>query len=324
MRDNLLFAVVAAAAAFVIAPHTTPIDRALPFVIILLAVCGEARLPVLLLLAPIFFPDEHTRLLAYGVLTAVAFAIALMQAPVEKRVWFVIAGVLLLRWIPLSDVIVWRELVMLAGALAVFLASGSVFVALVAALFTPVFPARAMVIPFAVALIFVLLPRFRVPAVATAALLVLWPWSGIVARALPAFLRAERPPEASRPVWIALARGASVSIDAPPGSRRATVVASAANASRLRRGMLMGNIEGTAVRIGDVADFGYTRREQFFRSRNPAPKRPIDDVKDYGQSAWLHTAALIEVPVHNGGIHVSAAPSLSPGARLQIEAVGFE
>jgi MFS family permease len=326
----VLFAVIAAAAAFVIAPNTTPIDRALPVVIIILAICGQARLPVvnflivLLLLPPIVFADEHSRLLAYGLIAAIAFAIALITAPLEQHVWFVVAGVLLLRWIPLSNVVVWRELIVLVAALALFAASRSVVLALAVALFTPAFPLRAMMIPFVVALIFAFLPKFRIPEIATAALLVMWPWSGIVARAFPAFLRAERPPEASRPVWIALGPGESVSIDAPPGSHRATVIASAANASRLRKGTLMGSIEGRAVRIGDVADFGYTRREQFFRSHNAAPTRPIDDIKDYGQSAWLHTAGLIEVPVARGSLHVAAAPSLPPGARLQIEAVDFE
>ena len=277
-----------------------------------------------MILPGILFPDEHTRLLAYGVVTAITFAVALVNAPDERHIVFAVCGVLLLRWIPLSNVVVWRELIVLVGALAVFAASRSVVLAIAVALFTPVFPARALMFPFVVALIFAFLPKIRIPEIATAALLVMWPWSGIVARALPAFLRAERPPEASRPVWIALARGESVSIDAPPGSHRATVIASAANASRLRKGTLMGSIEGRAVRIGDVADFGYTRREQFFRSQNPAPTRPIDDIKDYGQSAWLHTAGLIDVPVHRGSLHVAAASSLPPGARLQIEAVDFE
>ena len=92
----------------------------------------------------------------------------------------------------------------------------------------------------------------------------------------------------------------------------------------------MGTVEADGmrrdIRIGDIADFGYTRREQFFRSRNSAPKRPIDDIKDYGQSAWLHTAGLISIsaPKAFQSIRVSAARDLPPGARLQIEAVHFE
>ena len=86
----------------------------------------------------------------------------------------------------------------------------------------------------------------------------------------------------------------------------------------------MGTVDGTQIRIGDIADFGFTRREQFFASRNPFPRRPINDVKEYGQSAWLHTAGLIDAPVHLSAIRVSAAPDLPPNVRLQIEAVDFE
>jgi hypothetical protein len=330
LRDSALFAVVAAIAAYVVAPNTTPIDRALPFVVIVLAVClftteetegTKASVPfvpsVVILLPPIFFTDEHTRLLAYGVIAAIAFALA------GNNVVTTICGVLLIRWIPFSDVVIWRELVVLAGAITVFLASRSAAVAIAVALFTPIFPRWAMAFPFLAGLLFVFLPKIRVPVWIAAALLVMWPWSGIVARAMPAFLRAEPPPK-SQPVWIALAPGESVSIDAPPGAHRAEIIASGANAAKLRRATLMGMIDGKQIRIGDIADFGYTRREQFFFSRNPSPKRPINDVKGYGQSAWLHTAGVIEVPVRNGAIHVAAAPDLPPNTRLQIEAVAFE
>ena len=338
----LAFAVVSAVASHFVAPDSTPIDRALPFVVVLLAACcftTEAQRTQSLcalcvsvvLLPPIFFTDEHTRLLAYGVIAAVTFAVAMANAPAERHIILVICGVLLLRWIPFSEVIFWREMVVLAGAIVVLLASRSPVLAIAVALFTPVFPRRAMLFPFLVGILFLILPRVRVPAfmripiyACAVALFAMWPWSGIVARALPAFLRAERPPENSKPLWVALERGESVSIDAPPGARRAEIIASGANAAQLRRGTLMGTVEGVEIRIGDIADFGYTRREHYFASRNPAPRRPIDDVKGYGQSAWLHTAGLIDVLVHNNTIHVSAARDLPPNTRLQIEAVDFE
>src|SRR2546428_10998000 len=192
------------------------------------------------------------------------------------------------------------------------------------ALFTPIFPGRALLFPFLVSIILAFLPKIRIPQFVAAALMIMWPWSGIVARAFPAFLQAEPQPPDSRPVWIALARGESVSIDAPQRSRFVGIVASGANAARLRKGTLMGAVDGTEIRIGDIADFGYTRREQFFASRNPFPRRPINDVKDYGSSAWLHTAGLIRVPIHNREIRISAAPDLPPNTRLQIEAVHFD
>jgi len=341
LRASALFAIVAAVATYFVAPAATPIDRALPFVVIVLAFCSESDLVqiliLFLLLPPIFFADEHMRLLAYGVIAAIAFATALATAPPERHIVIVIAGVLLLRWIPFSNVVVWRELLVLAGALAVFFASRSPVLAIaVAAVMTP-FPARLLLLPFLAAAVIAILPKFRVPTpiriplyACAVALFAMWPWSGIVARALPAFLRSEVPAANRRPVWIALARGESVSIDAPAPSRSVEITISGANASRLRKGTLMGTVEvgglRREIRIGDIADFGYTRREQFFRSHNPSPKRPIDDVKDYGQSAWLHTAGLITIasPHAFQSIRVSAARDLPPDARLQIEAVAFE
>jgi len=309
---------------------TTPIDRALPVVIAILAILfftakgtkgtkGFVSF-VVILLPPLFFRDEHTRLLAYGVVVAIAMALA-----ARDDIVYVIAGVALLRWIPFGDVIIWRELFVLAGAIAIYFASRSALLAIAAALFTPIFPGKAMLIPFLVALILVFLPKIRVPAVAACALFILWPWSGLMARVLVPLMSAEPQPETSKPVWIALQRGESVSIETPPNAREVTITASGANAERLRKGTLMGTVEGKPIAIGDIADFGYTRREQFFRSRNPSPKRPIDDIKGYGASAWLHTAGLITVHVPRGtkSIRIAAAPDLPPNTRLQIEAVDF-
>ncbi|HJT18556.1 MAG TPA: hypothetical protein VJ853_14255, partial [Thermoanaerobaculia bacterium] len=309
----------------------TPVDRALPFVIlILLAVVFTTKGTkgtkafvsfvsfAVILLPLLFFRDEHTRLLAYGVVVAIAMTLAARDSLV-----YVIAGVLLLRWIPLGDVIVWRELIVLAGAIAIYCTSRSALLAIAVALFTPIFPGKAMLIPFLVALILAFLPRIRIPAVAACVLFVLWPWSGLMSRALVPFLRAEPQPESSKPVWIALQRGESVSIDTPANAREVTITASGANAERLRNGTLMGTIAGKPVTIGDIADFGYTRREQFFRSRNSPPRRPIDDIKGYGWSAWLHTAGLITVHIPRGttSVRIAAAPNLPPNTRLQIEAV---
>ena len=336
LRASVIYAIVAATAAYFVASSATPVDRALPFVVLVLAAAFFTTenfvpfVPFVVILPAIFFIDEHTRLLAYGIISAIALAIAIANSPIEQRWVQVICGVLLLRWIPFNNVVVWRELLVLVGVLAVFFASRSPVLAIaVAAVMTP-FPARLLLLLFLAAAVIAILPKFRLPApirvplyACAVAVFAMWPWSGIVARALPAFLRSQSPPANSRPVWIAVAPGESVSIDAPSGVRRAVLTASAANAARLREGTLMGTVNGMPIRIGDVADFGYTRREQFFRSHNRAPKRPIDDVKDYGQSAWLHTAGLIEVPVA-GALRVTAARDLPPDARLQIEAVAFE
>ena len=381
----LAFAIVSAIAAHFVAPSSTPIDRALPFVIVLLSICGfmAQRWPeamqiaiVLLLLPPIFLTAEHARLLAYGVIAAAVFALAVAVAPrmTGAYVTLTVAGVALLRWIPFSEVIVWREALVLVGALVVLLVYRdrtpmAIVVALAIALITPIFPARVMFFPLVVSIPVIRIPlaiafaaaayfaRYSiavlcaVAAIALAlsflrrgrfavyacgiALMAMWPWSGIVARAFPKFLIASPPPETNRPVWVALERRQSVSIDAPDRKHAVGITASGANAARFRKGTLMGTVEVVGrtgrivrkeIRIGDIADFGFMRREHFFASRNPAPVHPINDVIGYGQSAWLHTAGWMVIGSIDeiASLRFTAARDLPPGARLQIEAVDFE
>ena len=392
----LIFAVVAATAAIFIAPPDTPIDRALPFVIVLLSFCGFVAerwsaaiqtATILVFVPAIFLIDEHTRLLAYGIIAAAAFAFAVAIAPrtLSASIALTVAGVLLLRWIPFSQVILWRELILLLGAIAIVMTgrlkpiAAHIAAALAIALFTPIFPARMLVFPFFVTILLMIpLPRIAIaaPLIAAAffmrysiavlcvvaalvilsredgegslaersfpfavlgvrmtvpiALFALWPWSGIVARAFPAVLFAEPASPRSQPVWIAIARAQSVSLDIPPGVRRVVITASGANAARLPGGRAVGWVDGGGmrkmIRIGDIADFGFMRREHFFASRNRPPRTPLDDIHDYGASAWLHTAGRIAIasPRPITALHVTAAPDLPPGAKLQIEAVEFE
>jgi hypothetical protein len=92
-------------------------------------------------------------------------------------------------------------------------------------------------------------------------------------------------------------------------------------------GGIVGSIDsGSAhrdLRIGDVADFGFLRREQFFFSRNTVPRQPTDDIRGYGQTAWLHGAGRVTVPPAPE-LRITAARDLPPAARLQIESVDFE
>jgi len=365
LRDSA-FAIAAAIAGYFIAPTATPIDRALPFVIILIAICGFAaerfpaafQIAVLLLFVPaMFLSDEHTRLLAYGVIVAGAFAFALAIASARASLPLTIAGVLLLRWIPLQQVIVWRELIVLAGAVVLVMVSAlKPAPALAIALVTPIFPAKMLLFPFALAILLVLpIPRLAIagtfavfayfarysvmilcivliiavlwderhllnaPAYAAAiALFALWPWSGIAARAFPAILFAEPASPNSRPVWVALSRGQAMTFDAP---HNVTVTASGANAAALPAGRILGWIGDEPA---DVPDFGFTRREHFFSSRNRPPRTPLADIHDYGAAAWLHTAGRIRVSVPGKDLRIAAAPDLPPGTKLQIEAVDFE
>ena len=107
VAEWVAFAIVAAIAGHFVTLFPTPVDRALPFVIVLMCACGfvAERFPevfqvaVLLLFVPaIFLADEHTRLLAYGVIVAVTFAFALAIAPDTLQVsltFTVVGGILL-------------------------------------------------------------------------------------------------------------------------------------------------------------------------------------------------------------------------------------
>ena len=365
-REWLAFAIVAAIASYVVAPAATPIDRALPFVVVLISMCGfiVQRFPAffqiaaLLLFAPaIFIADEHTRLLAYGLIVAAAFAFALAIAPktMEASATLTLAGVLLLRWIPFSQVIVWREVAVMLGAVALVTVCGlKPAPTLAIALVTPIFPAKMLLFPF-VAAILLKLPRLAVAGIlaivgyyarysitilcvviivaalwderkllnalayaAAIAVFALWPWSGIVARAFPAILFAEPPSPKSQPVWVALSRGQAMTMDV---LHNVTVTASGANAASLPAGRILGSIDGRAA---DVPDFGFMRREHFVSSRNRPPRTPLADIHDYGAAAWLHTAERIRVAAPAHRLRISAAPDLPPGTKLQIEAVEFE
>jgi len=374
----------AVACAFI--AQTSPVDRALPFLAVGIAFCGwlirdsrwvgaaEVAIPVLIA-TTLFVGDERTRVMIFGAVVAAVFAVAVAAAArtFANDVLLTIAGTLLLRWIPFRDVVLWRELIVIVGALAVLVALHDrspmhIAVALAVALITPVFPGRAMVYPFilaavlsvsrsgvaqailpalflifayfdryshaalwivaAIAVAIPILRRVRIPAYALAiGLFALWPWSGIVARAFPQFLLGDPPSARHEVVGLALGAGESVSIDVPEHVSSVGVITSGANVVRMRPGRIVGRIDagGTHrdLRIGDLADFGFLRREQLFYSRNTVPRQPTDDIRGYGQTAWLHGAGRVTVPAAPE-VRITAARDLPPAARLQIESVDFE
>ena len=426
-------AVSAVACAVVAAHGATPIDRALPWIAIILAIVAASAEEMnvfcavpLLIVAEVAIPDEHLRLLTFGAIVAAAFVAAAVR---QINLPLVAAGVLLLRWIPLQPISLWRELVILGGVLALFIAMRSrsalaLTIALAVALVTPAFPARMVVFPWIVAalalvpnplfvaLLFVcgifarysnaplwflaaaamLVPyaartKVALPAiVAGIAVLIFFPWSGIAARAFPLPIslvalaavlavalvgemasvvagaagaavlvclplvchpeRSEGPgwtggtyalifgaahpagflatlgmTGSPKPIGIALAANQSYTIELPPNTRSAVVALSGANVSALKSGTVVGRVNDREVRIGDIADFGFMRREHFHASRNTLPRRPVLDFRDYGQSAWIYGAGRIIIDHPPAALRVSAAPTLPAAARLEIESI---
>jgi len=339
---TILSAIASALALYVIAPPTTPIDRALPLIGVLVvflaflarsshfAPAVEIAVP-LLVVAAFAIPDERSRLLAYGVITASAFALALAIAPrtFPVQAGITLAAIVVLRWIPSPEV--WREVVVAAGAVAIVWAAASPVSAIAIALLLPTHPGKLLLIPF-LATFGVRWLSHRFPTVAKPAavlptptlfaLLLLWPWSGLVARGLPPFLRAEQP---NNPRVIGRGLRASESLDLPVNARNGVVVTmSGANVARFRRGRVVATINGRPVTIGDIADFGFMRREQWFASRNPAPRVPVDDIRGYGIAAFLYGAGRVRIDGAVAALRITAAPDLPPDALVEIESVEWK
>ncbi|MBV9493717.1 MAG: hypothetical protein JOZ54_05695 [Acidobacteria bacterium] len=334
MSLRVASSLAAAAALFAVAPQATPIDRALPFVglvVALIAMLADRWTPAILAALPLLavaavaIGDESQRLLAYGLIVGLAFAATLLVAELNRprAVAIVVAALLLLRWIPPTHVV--RELLVMLGALAIVWAGGGrtivVAVAIGAALVTPAIPLRTVALPFVVAAI-VLFVKPRLPAIVGATLVALmltfFPWSGVLARGmslLPLIPRAERPRHG---VHIALAPGQSTTLDVPYNLH--WLVLSASNASRLKRGTLLGHLENRPIRVGDVADWGAIRREHFYASRNPLPADPAGKLRAYGYEAWIDLAGRVPLPANAKKITVRAESGLHEDVRLQIEA----
>jgi hypothetical protein len=164
------------------------------------------------------------------------------------------------------------------------------------------------------------------------AIFALWPWSGIIARALPIVRNYDAPSGDVRNVGVGLASSEGWTIDVPPHVRHAVVTASGGQMARLRRGRIVGAIEATDLRgrkttreitIGDIADFGFMRREQFFASRNPLPRFSTGEIRGYGANAWVWGGGRTAITSTNdiASLRVIAAPNLPHDAHLQIDSI---
>jgi hypothetical protein len=340
----------------------------------------------LVVVASMFLPDDRSRMLACGVIVAIALAYAASVAvTLREAVVVTIAGVFLMRWLPLSDVMFWRELVVLWGVLLILWSAGIpaggadknvgaplIAAAIAVATVTPIIPRRGLLFPFIIAALTLLpttaragvaaimlaavpfvrysfaamliagaitlaLPLIRripvVPQTAAIALFALWPWSGLLARSFPAFLRAV--PMSTNANGATLSASEAMSVDVPERAQAVIVTSSGAQTSRFRSGRVLGTVEVTArtgervvreIRVGDVADFGFMRREQFFNSRNVPPPLPTDNVRGSGATSWLWGGGRVAVWAKSeiAAVRITAAADLPSGTKLQIESIDFE
>jgi len=339
-------AIISAWACAAVAQYGTPIDSALPVIAVIITIVAAISFPEVQLAVPlliggeIVIADERLRLVWFGIVIGVAFAVALLSnLNFARAATLTISAIVLLRWIPMSNVMLWRELALIGIAVLILFVMRStalgVAVAVAVALFTPAIPLRTFAYPLAVLIVLGVVrgvvPPSRRPAgqrdagttrvlasLAVAVMLMFFAWSGVFARALPLAIRGLPLRTPRTPVQMALAPGQSVSLDVP---RDATaLILSGANVSRLRPGTVIGAVNGVPIRIGDVADWGLLRREHFHSSRNGLPADPAGEVRDYGQCAWVDGAARFPIPRNAAALRVTADPRLPKSARLQIDA----
>jgi len=323
-RRSIAIAVLAAVAAAVACAASvqfaTPIDRALPFlaVVVVLLNAPIALLPLIVVENVIV--DEPTRLLAIGLVMAFAFSggertSRPLRADETSAPLVVFLAVLVLRWIPLHNVVVWRELIILAGAVAVAYVMRGPTLAVLLALFSPAWPAKVAVMLFIIAVLAAFqLRRVKSSRLVVALVIAFFPWSGVMARGWSAFIHAPR--QGNRHyLGYALKSGTAMSIDVPEHAE--AVVVSGANTQRLPCGTILGTINGAPIK---APDWGFMRREQFFASRNCYPRDPAGRIRDYGWSAWIDGAERIPLPYGTKSIRIAVNPHLPKNATLQVEA----
>lgn len=349
--ENLRWIAAAALSAYachLTVHHPTPVDAALPLLGVAVTLLAWMTVPSLMLGVPLLLvaemaiADEGTRLLAFGAILASCVAVAMAARPPKESgalqsaatPLVAVIAVVLLRWIPLRDVQWGREvfLLLLTASIVVVLGRTPLAVAIgvITALLTPAMPLRTLLIAMAVLIVAAGARTFGLPAlrltwpscVLVSFVMLFFAWSGVVARAFPYFLRAPLPQKARWHVGHVLPASDGREYDVPQGAK--ALILSGANVARLRRGAVLGRIEpgGIAVRIGDVADWGYLRRDAWYQANNPLPRQAVGRIRDYGYGAWIDGAGRIALPEGVRGVRVTADASLPAGALLQVE--GFE
>ncbi len=336
----IIAAALSALACQLCVQHDTPIDHALPLLAVAVTFAAAASYPSvmtgvpLLVLSEIAIADFGVRYLVFGLIVAGAVAGCGMRVARASAPVLAIVAIVVLRWIPLSEVRVGRELFLLAICAAIVFVLGrspfAVMVAVVTALITPAIPLRTLAVPLLVLVVAVIARTFGMPrwkltwpsAMVVAFALVFFAWSGLVARAFPFFLRRAVPELPRHPVTVALKPRESLTLEVPENTR--SLIVSGANVAELRRGAELGFLEPGAIpiRIGDAADWGAFRREQAYGSRNPLPHDFAGRVRGFGYTTWIDGAGRIPLPSNARTIHVTAAASLPADAALQVE--GFE
>lgn len=238
---DALAAALSIAAAFIVRPEATAVDARLPLIagvvaVLMYATVGPGRrlaevLPLLLVVAAVGIASDPLRLLAYGVITSAAFALAVSSRLDEGRLalfdatLLLAAFLLLLLGIPQFDFAV--RSVLLAVGSGVLLWAGSrdasvtpawLSLVAVAAAVTPVVPGRASLFPLLLALGLRAIWSRSLPLAIPAIVLgiVIGPWTAAVWGAIVIALVLKRRPDAEHAVAVPGAPGGMVTALLPP------------------------------------------------------------------------------------------------------------
>lgn len=316
-------------------PHATPIDRALPWIALIVtfvAWLGESSAVLcavpLLIGCAIAFPDERTRLLGYGIVVAVAFCGAMLAGKMAGATpfGFAIAGTALIRWIAREHFSFVREAILLTIIVAIVaVAKRSAFgiaLAIAAALYTPLVPLRTLMIPLGILVIASLTRPLitRHSALSTlfiAIIITLFPYSGILART-PRYLRHGNPATKRVNLYWAMRPGQTQLFEVPENAK--ALILSLSNGARVHRHAVVGTLGDRVLHGGDLADWGFARREQWWRSKNRLPRHAAGLIRAYGYDGWVDGAVRFALPPGEKTIRVSVDPHLPPGTLLQVEA----
>jgi hypothetical protein len=130
---------------------------------------------------------------------------------------------------------------------------------------------------------------------------------------------------------LRIARGDSVSVALPAGSKRVRISISGGNVAALKGGAVIGLArlepggESRELRIGDFADWGARRRAHFLSADNPRPLEPAGPVLGSGREAFLSGAGVVRLDVSGARrLTIEALPSIGDEGRLLVARVEVE
>lgn len=316
-------------------PHATTIDLALPWIaliVVAIAWLGESTAVVcavpLLVGCGITIFDVRLRLIAYGVIVAVAFCGAVLnvnELTFVRAAGFAVAGTALVRWIAREHFAFLREAMLLVCVIAIVAVAKrsalGIALAIAAALYTPLIPLRSLVVAFAFVAIAALL-RVKltfVPLLFVAIVLTLFAYSGIVART-PRWFRYGKPAMDRDRVHVyrAMKPGESEAFEVPADARY--LILSLSNGTKLKAHTVIGRVDDRELHAGDLADWGFARREEWWLSTNRLPRHSAGLVRAYGYDAWVDGAVRFAIPPNARTVRVTVDRALPSNTLLQVEA----